>query len=266
MDAATCADLRSFVAALGLTQPRILAMFIAVPLFGRQMLPGLLRLGVAAGLGALAAPPLMAPLAQGPAGLDLVTLAAKEALLGFALGYLLALPFWAVEAVGFLIDNQRGASIGSTLNPLTGNDSSELGLLFSQGFMAFVFASGAFTLMLGLLYRSFVLWPVLQWQPVLPAAGVAGWLGQLDGLERAALLMAAPVVIAMFLSELGLALASRFAPQLQVFFLAMPIKSGLALLVLVLYTGTLFSDAGDAVRLQWQDVLPFLSRSVGPPP
>jgi type III secretion protein T len=55
-------------------------------------------------------------------------------------------------------------------------------------------------------------------------------------------------MVAMFLAELSLALVSRFAPQLQVFFLAMPIKSALALLVLILYTGTLFDFIDKPLR------------------
>ena len=57
MDATTYADLRAFAAAWGLTQPRILAMFIAVPLFTRQLMPGLLRFGLAGGIG-LVTPPV----------------------------------------------------------------------------------------------------------------------------------------------------------------------------------------------------------------
>jgi type III secretion protein SpaR/YscT/HrcT len=190
----------------------------------------------------------------------------KEAALGFAIGYLLAIPFWAFEAIGFFIDNQRGASIGATLNPLTGNDSSPLGMLFNQAFMVFVFASGGFLLMLGALYQSFMLWPVLQWQPALHAGatGVAAdaWLGQLDTLVRTALLLSAPAIIAMFLAELGLALVSRFAPQLQVFFLAMPIKSALALFVLVMYMGTLLDYSGEWMREHWRSVIPFLQRTI----
>lgn len=266
MDGATYVELRSMVAALGLTQPRILAMFIALPIFASQLLPGLLRLGLAVGIGVLAAPPLVAQLPQLPQGVGLVGLLCKEAMLGFAIGYLLAIPFWAFEAIGFFIDNQRGASIGATLNPLTGNDSSPLGILFNQAFMVFVFASGGFLLMLGALYQSFVVWPVLQWQPALHAgsSGVAtdAWLGQLDGLVRTALLLSAPAIIAMFLAELGLALVSRFAPQLQVFFLAMPIKSALALFVLVMYMGTLLDYSGEWMREHWRSVIPFLQRTL----
>ena len=82
-------------------------------------------------------------------------------------------------------------------------------------------------------------------------------LDQLSRFMRLVLLFAAPAVVAMFLAELGLALVSRFAPQLQVFFLAMPIKSALALLVLVLYMGTLFDYADETVR-GIPGILPFL--------
>ena len=53
---------------------------------------------------------------------------------------------------------------------------------------------------------------------------------------------------AMFLAEMGLALVSRFVPQLQVFFLAMPIKSALAFLVLVLYFSTILDYSLDLIE------------------
>ncbi len=268
MDAATYTELRSFALAWGLTQPRILALFIAVPLFARQLMPGLLRFGLAGGLGLLAAPPLLAQLDQVPQGLALALWVVKETGLGFVLGFVLAIPFWAFEAAGFFIDNQRGASIAASLNPLTGNDSSPLGQLFNQAFIVFVLVSGAFSLLLGLLYESFVLWPVLQWQPtglgVAPAEGAARWLGQLDALVGTAIVWSAPVIVAMFLAELGLALVSRFAPQLQVFFLAMPIKSALALLVLAVYMGTLFGYAGDWTRERWLGGAVWLQQALNP--
>jgi type III secretion protein T len=76
---------------------------------------------------------------------------------------------------------------------------------------------------------------------------------------RLVVLFSAPVLIMMLLAEIGLALASRFTPQLQVFFLAMPIKTGIALFVLVLYIGILFGligrESGRAV-----EILPFLTQ------
>ena len=150
--------------------------------------------------------------------------------------------------IKFLIDNQRGASIAATLNPLTGNDSSPLGQLFNQAFIVFFFISGGFLIMVELLFDSFRLWNVLSWHPSLHAESVPLMLDQLMRLVRIALLLAAPAVLAMFLAEVGLALVSRFVPQLQVFFLGMPIKSALAVLVLLLYMATLFDYGLDHIE------------------
>ena len=57
--------------------------------------------------------------------------------------------------------------------------------------------------------------------------------------------MSSPVVIAMFLSEFGLGLVNRFAPQLNVYFLSMSLKSGVALFVLIPYIQVLFDIFGD---------------------
>jgi type III secretion protein T len=57
---------------------------------------------------------------------------------------------------------------------------------------------------------------------------------------------------------------SRFAPQLQVFFLAMPIKSALALLVLAVYMGTLFGYAGDWTRERWLGGAVWLQQALNP--
>jgi len=66
------------------------------------------------------------------------------------------------------------------------------------------------------------------------------FIEQFFRVVKLALLLAAPGMIAMLLAELGLALISLAVPQLQVFFLAMPVKSGLVLLVLIVYLYTLF--------------------------
>ena len=59
-------------------------------------------------------------------------------------------------------------------------------------------------------------------------------------------ILAAPAVFVMLLVDLGLGLANRFAPQLNVFFLAMPIKSVAALFALGLYFALLFERLNDS--------------------
>jgi len=116
-------QLTSFLMALVWTLPRILGLLAAIPAFPASVLPGMLRTGVAASLGMIVAPALVAPFAATEMTMGVIAaVLLKEIFIGFVMGCLIAVPFWAFEAVGFLVDNQRGASISSTLNPLTGHN------------------------------------------------------------------------------------------------------------------------------------------------
>ncbi len=239
-------DIKGFLSALSLVQARVMPLFLLAPFMNRSMVPRSMGFGFAAGVGLLVAPLLMSqPL---PTGLELIMVLVKEATIGIVLGYLVAVPFWMMEAVGFIVDNQRGASMSATLNPMTGHDSSPLGLMIGFAFITFFFVTGGLQIVLSLVYDSYRLWPPLEFWPHLGADAADLLLKQFNRLLLTSLLLAAPVLVAMFLSELGLALVSRFAPQLQVFFLAMPIKSALGIFVLILYATTLFDYSLEPLR------------------
>ncbi|CAM6376554.1 hypothetical protein ESCOCK385B3_10600 [Escherichia coli] len=58
--------------------------------------------------------------------IDIALFAAREIIIGLFIACLLASPFWIFLAIGSFIDNQRGATLSSTLDPATGVDTSEL--------------------------------------------------------------------------------------------------------------------------------------------
>ena len=227
--------------ALVVTLPRMAAFLSSSQLLTSSSAPRLARMGVVLILALAAAPIQMAHVDAIPREpFAFAALFAKEWLVGFLLGYGVGWLFWSIQAAGGLIDNQRGAAIAASIDPLQGHESSPLGNLFSQGFITYFFASGGFLMLTGLFMQSYVLWPVTNAIPLpspdLPRTALA----ILDHGMRLALVLAAPVLVVMFLSEFALALVSRFAPQVQVFILAMPIKSGLAIFMLIFYFHTLF--------------------------
>ena len=255
-------DLKGLALGLTLVQARLMPMFLLIPLFNRSMVPRTIAFAISAGLGLLVLPTL--PIAELSFGPLLLFLVGKEAVLGLLMGFLVALPFWIFETLGFVIDNQRGASMAATLNPLTGHDSSPLGMLAAMAFITFFMVAGGIQVMLGVIYDSYRQWPPLSFWPRWTPASAALLIEQLNRLMTLGLLLAAPALMAMFLAELGLALANRFAPQLQVFFLAMPIKSALGIFVLCLYASTLLDYALDPIR-ESKRLLQVLSPLLGGP-
>jgi type III secretion protein T len=65
------------------------------------------------------------------------------------------------------------------------------------------------------------------------------FLKQLDLLLYTSLLLAGPFLGIMILIDISTGLVGRFLPQLNVFLIAMPIKSGITFLMLALYIGFL---------------------------
>lgn len=229
--------------------PRMLAFFATALIFSQAAMTRVARNGLVIALSLPVAPANYRVLASGPIdpGYYLLMLG-KEFLLGLALGYCFGWIFWAIQSAGALVDNQCGASIAESLDPLQGHQASPLGNLFSQAMTTYMFLTGGVLLMLGALYQSYVIWPVISFTPRFSASLMRFTLEMLDIGMRAAFVYAAPLILIMFIAEAALALISRFAPQIQVFILAMPIKSGIALFILIMYVVVLFPEAGRRTR------------------
>ena len=221
---------------LTLCLPRFATAMAITPLLSSQILPGMVRRCVLFSW-IIILVPMVAPTIP-PESFDAFTLAGlilKEVFIGALIGFTVSITIWGVQAAGFFIDNQRGAAMASSLDPLVGEQTSPLGILFVQFLVVYVYSSGAFLLFLQGIYQSYRVWPITGFLPVLPENFPTFFLEQLDWLMKLAVVLAGPIILIMFLAEMGLALISRFAPQLQVFFLAMPVKSGIAMFLLIFY-------------------------------
>ena len=125
--------------------------------------------------------------------------------------------------------------MGEVFSPLNGAQVSTLGIFFTQVTSTLFFVGGAVFVLLAALYMSYGIWPVFT--PGLSMSGEAPLviLGSADDMLRTTVIIAAPVIMVMFLATLGLGLVNRTAPQLNVFFLSMPVKSALGIAFLIIY-------------------------------
>ena len=228
--------LRPFFLTLAVSMARILAACSVAPFMGGQLLSGTMRNSLVFSFALILFP---ATFAAAPQDLDLslswIVLIGKEVILGVLLGFMASKAFWLAMSVGFFIDNQRGASMASSMDPMTGEQTSPLGEFLQQTITVLFYSGGGFLVFLGMIYESYKTWPPFDFHPNFNNAFPGLLLQQVDNLMQLAVVIAAPIIITVFISEFGLGLMNRFAPQLQVFFLAMPIKSLVAIIVLIFY-------------------------------
>lgn len=254
-------EITNAILALALAAPRMMVALSLLPFFARQSMT---RIMVSAVASVITIPVIPSVMVQMPANMDtfwVMGTILKESAIGLFIGFAVAIPFWAAQAMGDLIDNQRGASMAQISNPSTGEMATPMGLLFNLAFSILFVLSGGLGLLINMVYDSYLAWPVVGWIPSFDSAFPTHMLNMLDRLTALAILFAAPAIIVMLVSELALAFVSLFAPQLQVFFLAMPIKSGVATFILL---ACLYSivEAMMSESQHIRDVLPALQSVV----
>lgn len=232
-------DVRTIFIIVAFTVPRMMSALLLSPFFGDQFIQGMARQVVIISLSLMAIPITLQAGIQMPEGnfwpVFLLGVLIKEIALGMLIGFATGVVFWIAEGTGFFIDNQRGSSMAEMFDPMSGGSSSPFGVLFTKVLGVLFFLGGGFTAFLTIMYDSYLTWPVFSFFPEFQPTFAQASLGLLDNIMGLIVTYSAPIIIAMFIAEFGLGLMNRFSPQLNVFFLAMPVKSGIASILIIFY-------------------------------
>lgn len=230
-------DITSLIMLLLLIFARFVAIIANAPFLGAKTIPITARAIFAVALSLVFFPHVLVDLPS----LEITTytfilLIFKELFIGFVMGVFVSLPFYIIQSSGIFIDFMRGSSMMMAQDPTLQIQSSPIGIVFNQILVVIFYANSGVFLFFNVVEKSFSALPVNQfinleffetrnffWQTALEA------LNQVFALS---IEIAAPVLLAILMSEVFLGIANRMAPQVQIAFLGMPIKSLLGLILL----------------------------------
>lgn len=221
-----------------LVTARLVPVVYLVPYLGGQTVPQPVKMGIAMALTVMVYPAVWETGAAGalPAGsLELGALVVKELVVGLMLGFVAALAFEALRVAGQVIDGARGQTMATAFVPqLKTQTSVSAEFLYQLGVVMFL-VTGGHRLFLSALVKSYVIVPPQSF----PELGVKLEAITFSIVRLTAdaialgVLLAFPVVAAILLANLMLALINKAAPQINVFFLGMPLKAVLGVGVLL---------------------------------
>jgi flagellar biosynthetic protein FliR len=209
---------------------RVGPLFLLAPIFSSRMLPARARGVIAVAISFGLAPLALHGQHLSLDGMNLVGLIGKELLVGLSYSFALAAVFAAISVAGSLLDTAMGFSFGSLIDPITGTQSPILTQLYAMvGVLVFIAIDGDHWMIEGLA-RSYQLVPISKF-PSVPSL-VGGADKAFVSIFGSAIELAAPVLMAVLLTDCAMGLVARVMPQLNVFAVGFPAKIAVGLLIM----------------------------------
>lgn len=221
--------LTDWIAALLLCSVRIAAWLVIAPPFSSRAVNGYAKAMLSIALALPLLPSVRDDLPVIDAGSFAVAVAA-QAVIGAGLGFSCYLLFVAVQAAGDLLDVAGGFSLAFAYDPFLQAQNSVLGRFYGLLALTLLLVTDAWLVVWRGLLRSFALLPL---DATLDLSRLAAALRDGAGeMILVGLQIAGPLMAVLFLSDVGLGLATRIAPQLNAFSTGFPLKMLLTLVML----------------------------------
>ena len=205
---------------------RIVTVIAFLPIFGSQSVPVQLKVGLSLLISVILFSAVMSADPHIPEKFSILLffmLVIKEVLVGLAIGFVASMLFTAVQFAGRMIDTEIGFGFVELVDPFSDEPVTVMGqlqvIIFTILFLLF---NGHYFLILSI-QKSFELIPLMG--VGLPSGKLAFHITALIGnIFVLALKFSAPIFVTLVLTEISMGVVARTVPQINIFFVGMPLK------------------------------------------
>jgi len=211
---------------------RVTAVLVLAPGFGNKAVPAAVKIALGAALAAVLYPVVAAT--QGAMDLrlgGLLVAALREVGAGLIMGFVTGLVFEGVGLAGDLMGFDLGLSLAQLYDPETGTANNVISRLLSMTALMVFFVIDGHHFILEAIYASYRAVPLGGFHV---SGQLSSTLVTLAGMTVVVgVKLAAPVLVTSFLLNIGLAVLARVAPQINVLFVTVSLKTGAGLFVIL---------------------------------
>jgi flagellar biosynthetic protein FliR len=235
------ADLSGMVLVYLLVFARTGAMIMLLPAIGDVGVPTRVRLSLAIAVSLAFAPAVAhtytatAPQSEVALGL----LVGQEVIAGVLVGTMARIIVSALSTAGYLIATQTGLAYAQSIDPSMGEQGAVVGNFFTLLGTVLIFATNSDHLAIGAISGSYTLLPPGASLPTSDMAELT--LKLVTGSFMLGIQLAAPFLVFGFAVNAATGLLARMMPQLQIFFIAMPINILAGFLLMMLLLGSMMT-------------------------
>ncbi|MCR8656266.1 flagellar biosynthetic protein FliR [Paenibacillus endoradicis] len=214
---------------------RVTAFFVVSPVFSHKTVPSIFKIGLGFFISVFI---FMMHADNQVMVLDIqyVLLIIREVLIGLMMGFIVYLFFALMHTAGGIIDMQIGFAMANIIDPVSGTSVPLLGnFKYLLMLVCFLMMNGHHYLLSGLM-DSYQWIPIENnWFSKMADGSIAEFitnsvvLSIIIGIQ-----IAVPIMVAMFITDVGLGFLAKTAPQFNVFVIGFPVKIMLGLLLIIL--------------------------------
>ncbi len=214
-------------AAFVLTALRVGGLLLVAPVWSAKTVPMKLRTALIVMFAVL-----LTPASSSSANLPSLVISPAtfltESIIGFTIGIAAATTVAAAEFAGELITTSSGLSGAAIFDPINNTQSSLLSSVMQLIALVLLVIGGGHVIMLQAVGMSFRAMPLGAALDI--GAGMGAFVPTAKVIFSSGLQFAAPVIAAVFVTNMALAMLGRAAPQLQIMSLAFPLQICVGLL------------------------------------
>ncbi|UCV27661.1 flagellar biosynthetic protein FliR [Ferribacterium limneticum] len=215
------AQIDAWIVAFVFPLARILGFIATAPLWGTAGIPRRTRLILAISI-AVAITPTLPPMPSvQPGSLSGLWILAQQMLIGIGMGFAAKIVFTAFDLAGEFIGAQMGLGFATFYDPLNSSQTPVIAEFINLIALLLFLSMNGHLLYLATLAQSFSAIPVSA-----TPLGAASWLNLAElgsKIFSAGLLLSLPIVVALMITNVALAVLTRAAPQLNLFALGFPL-------------------------------------------
>ena len=217
----TSVELNALVTGFLWPLTRLLGLIATAPVFSNVSIPRRVKVGFGIVLAMIIAPTVQTPSGLEPMSLQGLFILMQQMFIGIAMGFSMRLIFSAVELGGEIASLTMGLGFATFFNPQSQGRSAAVSQFFSLVTLMVFLAADVHLALLSTLVDSFSTMPIVA----TPMSGslseqVMHWATR---LFSAGLQLSLPIVGALLITNLALAILTRAAPQLNLFGIGFPI-------------------------------------------
>ncbi len=240
----TRANVSAVIFTVALVMCRVMPVLIFSPFLGGEVVPTELKMGIGLTLSIVLYPLIAGSVTSIPlSALPYIALMAKEVFVGFTMAFVVNTLFEAARVAGNLVDTMSGSNNAQLYVPQLGQQVTLFSSFKVQLAVVLFLTLDGHHRVIQALADSLVVVPLDGF----PRFSDGPWpffdlmLRVFADLLRVSLALAAPAMLATFLTDVSLGAINRVAPQIQVFFISMSIKPLVSVLLVFLVVSALMT-------------------------